>query len=471
MRWICRLYPQLPLEVCEPLADQPAAIVEPSGNRKPLTFTSALAEDRGIHPGMSQTSATGLVPTLQVFPRRPEKEHEAFQTLALDAYRFGSPVVVDEVRLAVWVEVERSLSLFGGWKKLAQALQVPGDHRPFEVRIGAAPTLSAAFLLATVSDKPRRPVIRMEDLPAALAAVPLGALPFDDDALDTLLGAGLRRIGEVLAIPSSSLGKRIGKTNLLALQRLLGQVPEVWEAWLPATIYRRRWDFDLGIETTEGLLFPLRIVMAEFVAYLKVRDLSIQKFQLRLVDSRKRVVVHPVGLLSATRDANRLLRVLREQLDRLALEDSVMSVTVEADRFEPAAAIQDDLFSDVSSQLGEKLAELRERLGSRLGTAAVRQLVVSPDQRPQSAQAVEGSGPTVRGMDHPDRPLWLLTQPQRSNLRRILSPPERIELGWWDDREPALHRDYVIAEDALGRLCWAYRELGHSDWQIHGLWQ
>ena len=420
---------------------------------------------------MSQSSATGLLPSLQVHQRRTEAERGAFETLACEAYRFGSPVVVDQNQLAIWVEVERSLSLFGGWRKLAQGLLAPVEHCPYELRLGVAPTLSAAYLMARISEKPRRPVVRLTDLPAALAALPLQALPFDGDSIDTLHGAGLRRIGEVLAIPTSTLGKRVGKTNLLALNRLLGKVPEVWDAWQPATRYRRHWDFDHGIETTDGLLFPLRIVMAEFVAYLKVRDLSIQKFQLRLIDSRKRTVVHPVGLLSATRDVNRLLRVLREQLDRLQLEDAVMSVTVEADRFEPAAAIQDDLFSDAGAQLGEKLTELRERLSARLGPAAVRQLIVSPDQRPQAAQGMAGSGPCVKGLDHPDRPLWLLSQPQRSNLRRILSPPERLELGWWDDREPALKRDYVVAEDALGRLCWAYREPGRADWQIHGLWQ
>ena len=68
----------------------------------------------------------------------------------------------------------------------------------------------------------------------------LVALPFDRESLQTLHGAGLRTIGEVLAIPGSSLGKRIGARNLLALQRLLGQAPEAWQAWQPPQAWPTR---------------------------------------------------------------------------------------------------------------------------------------------------------------------------------------------------------------------------------------
>lgn len=471
MRWVCRLYPQLPLEVCAPPPDHPCAVVEPRGSRRPLTYVNAPARERGIVPGMSQSSATGLVPELTVFTRRPCDEQAALQALACSAYRFGSPVVINEAALAVWVEVERSIQLFGGWKMMAQALLQPDEQEQYTLRIGSAPTLSAAYLLARASEKPRRAVARVSGIPEALAPLPLVALPFDGESLQALHGAGLRTIGEVLAIPGASLGKRIGAKNLLALQRLLGQAPEAWEAWQPPQAYRRRFEFEQPVENTEALLFPLRVAIGEFVAYLKARDLAIQNFQLRLVDWRKRVVIHPLGLLSPTRDPQRLLLILREQLDRIEIEDGIVEVSIEADRFEPATAIQDDLFSDVSARMGERLTELRERLAARLGAEAVQQLGVSPDQRPEAAQRQRETGPAARGADHPARPLWLLEKPQRIAPRRILSSPERIELGWWDEKGPRVQRDYVLAEDQYGRLCWAYREPGSVDWQLHGLWQ
>lgn len=478
MRWVCHHYPALPLEVLSPPVDQPCAVVEARGNRRLLTYLNPSAYAQGLSLGMAQQAALGRVPQLQVLTRQASAETEALEALACRAYGFGTPVVVDPTTFSVWVEVERSLSLFGGWKRLAEAIQESDERRPYTVRLGSAPTLAAAQLLARASEKPRRPVARLADLPRALSPLPLSLLPFATDRIEVLIGAGLRRIGDVLAIPRAALGKRIGADHLLALQRLLGEVPEVWDAWQPPTIYRRRWEFAEGIESTEALLFPLRIVMAEFVAYLKARDLSVQHFRLRLIDTRKRVVIHPIGLLSPTRDVARMLLVLRERLDHLALEDAVMEVSVEADRFEPASAIQDDLFADISAQAGARFIELRERLIARLGEGVVRQLAVSADQRPErSAEPLAASNPRAanshpaRGTSHPDRPLWLLPKPERIQPRQLLSVPERIELGWWEDRGEPISRDYVVAEDQFGRVCWAYREAGSSDWHLHGLWQ
>ena len=476
MRWVCKHYPQLPLEALAPPADKPCAVIEVRGSRKWLAVLNPLAAHRGLHAGMSLPAAKSLVPELLALARNPEAEAAALSAAACQAYRFGAPVTVGTKELAVWVEVSRSISLFGGWRKLAEALQQPDAHLPWQQQMAAAPTQSCAYLLARASLRPRRPVATLAGIPAALAELPIAALPFDEASLQLLHGAGLRRIAEVLAIPAEALGQRIGAHNLAALQKLLGQQPEAWEAWLPPTTYRRRFDFAEPVETTEALLFPLKMMLGEFVAYLRVRDLSIQHFSLRLVDSRRRVVRHKVGLLSPTRELPRLLTVLREQLDRLQLEDAVIELSLVASRFEPAAARQNDLFEEAGVQVGERLTELKERLAARLGSSALRQLVVSPDQRPeQSSKSTtigEKAALTVRGKQHPERPLWLLAQPQRILPRRLLGPAERIELGWWDAAPgQAPQRDYVLAEDSDGRLCWVFREAGSGQWQLHGLWQ
>ncbi|CAA0350282.1 Uncharacterised protein [Klebsiella pneumoniae] len=87
----------------------------------------------------------------------------------------------------------------------------------------------------------------------------------------------------------------------------------------------------------------------------------------------------------------------------------------------------------------------------------------------------------------PERPLWLLEKPialltrqhypyYRGRLR-LVSMPERIESGWWDD--VLIKRDYFIAEGEKGERYWVYRErvsaskvnAGDEDarWYLHGL--
>jgi protein ImuB len=45
---------------------------------------------------------------------------------------------------------------------------------------------------------------------------------------------------------------------------------------------------------------------------------------------------------------------------------------------------------------------------------------------------------------------------------------ERIDIGWWDDRE--VKRDYFVATTRRGERLWIYRELeGERGWFLHGL--
>ena len=473
MPWICALFPDLPLEalgqVLTLAPDRPAAVCEQTGRGRWLQGVNAAAARRGLRPGMALPSAVARVPQLLALARRPAAEREALNALACWLYRFGTPVTVCPQRQAVWVQVGPSAHLFGGWDGLVGALLA--NLPAYRAQFGVAPTLGCSLLLAVADAGLRQPVRETGDIAAAIGGLPLGLLPFEDQALRLLAGAGLRRIGEVLALPADALGRRLGGAAMLALERLLGRAPEAWEAFVPAARYRRRFAFGDPVDSSEALLFPIKMMLGEFAAYLRARDCAVQNFVLRLRGSGRRASAYPVGLMSPTRDPVRLLRVVRERLERIKLADGVLELRLEADRFEPAAAIQDDLFGS-SALSGQRLLELRERLAARLGSDAVRQIAVSPDRRPEAAMTDAGTnaGPgAVPGWHHPPRPPWLLAQPQRLTPARLLGAPERIELGWWEGEAAA--RDYFVAQDRAGRLCWVYRDLHDGGLYLHGLWQ
>ena len=75
-------------------------------------------------------------------------------------------------------------------------------------------------------------------------------------------------------------------------------------------------------------------------------------------------------------------------------------------------------------------------------------------------------------MSFPVRPLWLFAEPRllgaepRSAELKLLSGPERIESGWWDDNE--IGRDYFIGRDAQGAEVWLYRDRG-GQWFMQGV--
>lgn len=470
MLWLCAWFPDLPLAALALPARQPAAVYRQAGSRQWLHAVNAAAAERGLRPGLPLPAAMARVPQLLAGRRRPAAERAALQGLANWAYRFGTPVTTCAQQQAVWVEVGRGSAPFGGWAGLIGAIEA--DRPPQPAYFGIAPTLAASRLLAGARAGLKRPVWKTQDIAAAIAGLPLSLLPLEASAQRLLADAGLRRIGEVLAIAPAALGQRLGPPALGMLDRLLGRAPEGWRAFTPPARYRRRFEFAEPVHSREALLFPLRLLLDEFAAYLRARDCAVQRFSLGFRDARRQAVTQPVGLLAPTRDAAHLLRVLRERLERAELPDGVLELTLAADRFEPPPVRQDDLFG-ADARSGQRLLELRERLTARLGEAALRQVAVSPGRRPEDAMTAScqpgaGDRAVVADTQHPPRPPWLLAQPQRLTPGRLLGPPERIEAGWW---EAAAGRDYFLAEDAAGRLCWVYRDLGDGVFYLHGLWQ
>jgi protein ImuB len=78
------------------------------------------------------------------------------------------------------------------------------------------------------------------------------------------------------------------------------------------------------------------------------------------------------------------------------------------------------------------------------------------------------------------RPFWLFPKPIKLILRdnrpfyggsplKIVSGPERLEAGWWQDQTEA--RDYYKAQGSEGACYWIYLERVSDDirWYAHGL--
>jgi len=93
------------------------------------------------------------------------------------------------------------------------------------------------------------------------------------------------------------------------------------------------------------------------------------------------------------------------------------------------------------------------------------------DPRPERAwrRALGDAVGGVAAPPRPPRPTWLLPQPVplHDQHLRIVSGPERLESGWWDEDEA--RRDYYVVETAPGRRGWAFVAPGRVDgWMLHG---
>ena len=105
-------------------------------------------------------------------------------------------------------------------------------------------------------------------------------------------------------------------------------------------------------------------------------------------------------------------------------------------------------------------------------SAAVYGLHAVPEHRPEKAwsKGPEGSGRPTE-LPREARPLWLLQKPvaieARKDTLQLVSGPERIESGWWDEQDVA--RDYYTAKNGDGQKLWVFRVRRTRSWFLHGL--
>lgn len=473
--WLCLRLPSLPLEALPLPGDGPCVVFERQQKRKLLVCGNPAAEALGFTWGQELGAATALAPYLKAVERNPRAEREALRALAAAAYAVSSQVTVQPGAPApdahaVWLEIASSLGLFGGvdalLDRLRQSLAALGSRAEF----GIAPTLEGASLLAG-----RAPAFDRTTLWRSLETLPLASLPVDADTRAALAGSGLRTLGEVLALPLDALARRFAPAFTDYLGRVTGRLPDARRLYRPPEQYRRRFEFDGALETTEALRLPIRRMLAELAAYLVARDTGVAAFTLEFEHeagapdlaqgAAGRRTLLEIGLASPSRDATHLQVLAHTRLEKLSVPAPVEALVLRAERFAPVRVRQFDLFAPRSVEEDEWQAVV-DRLRARLGAAAVQGLGLRADHRPEKAWM---RTPTETMRQDKPRPLWLLPEPRAlGQPPKCLRGPERIEGGWWDGADA--QRDYYVAESGEGARLWVYREHCSGRWFVHGLW-
>jgi len=465
MLYLCLSLPQLPLEARQPASDEPVAVTDRRGSKRWLIACNHPAFDVGLRPGLNATTALTLRPDLRLAERSRSQELEALKSLAAWSEQFSGWVSYDAERLLLWMEVGSSLRYFQGLDVLRGRIESGLIQLGYCAAFGIAPTLEAAAALCRLDDPPA--IDRTDMLVEAVRSLPLAALALDEDTADALAGLGLHTFGELLALPRDSLARRFGPELVDYLDRLTGAAPDPRTPYRAPARYRRRFELLGSVESTEGLLFPLRRLLHELQGYLLGRDTALQAVQIELRHDGIAPTQLEIRTTRPMRDAVRLFALVRERLERTALPAPVEEIVIGADRFVPLGDTQIELL-DGGQRRDEGWAGLIDKLRARLGDSAVRQLGLRDDHRPERAWCViDGKAPAAE-VPYQERPLWLMEPRPIGILPRRLGQPERIEAGWLEGEDES--RDYYIAETEDGARLWLYRVGGKGQWYVHGLW-
>ncbi|MBJ9974263.1 DNA polymerase Y family protein [Pseudomonas sp. S75] len=469
MLWACILLPQLALDTVlrgRDDADSPLVVLSGPAQRRVLQAVNAAAAQLGLRAGQTLTAARALAEGFTCVEVEAARIEQVEQLLAAWAYRFSAQVSLHYPR-AVLLEVGSSLQLFGPWPRFEARLREELKALGLRHRIVLASNPVAARMLANGHDGLASTC--PEQTRELLANMPLDRIGLPVEAAQALARMGLRRLGEMLALPRDTLARRFPATVQLHVDRLLGLRSQGLDFYQPPDRFESRLELNFDVQSHQALLFPLRRLINDLAAFLAGRDCGVQSFELHLEHVEVADTVLRVGLLAAEREAALLFELARGRLEPLRIPAPVRNLRLLADDLPPFVPQHRALF-DPRAQQAQPWEQLRERLRARLGEGSVTGLYAVADHRPEQAWlAEERRAATPLPVLPGSRPGWLLAQPQALPEGGLhwLGQAERIESGWWDGGD--VRRDYYRIETREGLRGWAYRDLaepGHL-W-LHG---
>lgn len=492
MLWLALHLPRLPLEVF-PSLPSPSAIV----SRERVVVADADAVSAGVLPGLRVAEAWAFLPALAIQERDAGRERAALTRLACWAGGFTSEICVLPPQTLL-LEVAGSLRLFGGVARLFERIVTGCSEQGFTSQAALAPTPLAAQWLAFAGD--REPCLDADQLPQRLGRLPLAVLDLSAQSRARLASFGVRSVADLLRLPRAGLARRLGADFAADLARALGELPDPRARFVFPERFSEQLELPMRVEKATALGFVGRRLITSLCGWLAARRGGISECLFEFAHERgarqRPATVLVLRFAGATRDAERIARVLGEHLQRLELPAAAELISLRAEAPEALPGHTVSLLGEYGGRAGgESLAALVERLQARLGSGSVHALSAVAEHRPENASrpvsprvpARERSpagllaAAALRDTSCAPRPLWLLARPQIlrevagrpqcGGPLRLLAGPERIESGWWDDAEPAtvgdVRRDYFVAISLRSEWLWVFRS--RAGWFLHGV--
>ncbi len=482
-------------------------LVSDGGQRRLVERCCEVAAAAGVRPGMTLAHARALLPLdgVRVEPFRPRRDEAALRALAAWAVRF-TPLAAPDPPDGLLLDVTGCERLYGGEGALVDRIAGAVANLGLRPRLAVAPTLGCAWAVARYG-RGERAIIPEGGARAALAPLPLAALRIEA-AAEALAEVGVTTIGQLMALPRSSLPSRFGTGALRRLDQALGTAPELLDPVRPVEPVCASWTLAGPTTDPEAAHRVVRELVGRLCAQLAARESGAQSLELDLRGPDMAPVLLTATLSRPSRSPAHLWSLLRPQLERTHLADGVESFTLLAPRTRRLPHEQAERWREGGAgddaALAPAMGELIDILTSRLGADRV----LAPDpaeshrpeqvvrfrpilDRPEHARRA-APGAALADADRPSvlferpepvnaialapdgAPRWLSWRGAEHHLTAGLGP-ERIGPEWWrrggmgEGRgEPT--RDYFKVQDRAGLWLWVFHEPDEGRWFVHGVW-
>lgn len=473
----------------------PLVIVIQTGRRQLIHSACPVATSLGLVPGVTVAHARALCPDLEFIPADIAADAAALDRIAVHAARHWTPAAAVSGTDGLWLDVTGTTHLFGGEERFCRRMAGFLARLGLTARVAVADTPGAAHALAR-HGRDATTIVQPGGTVQAIAALPVAALRFEDDALAACRRFGLERVADLLPLPRGPLSRRLGRAAIERLDQAVGRIAEPIEPRdvREAPRVARRLLEPVG--TPEAIAQVIEDVVGDIVEVLRERGLGARSLVLSLmrVDGTEQHV--PIGTARATREARHLTRLFHLRMDRIdpgmGIEEARLAVTLAEGL--GASEIVSPLAGD---GVAPDLSEVVDQIAGRTGRVAAFRATMAESDVPERGVRRVGPLEPTSGWPVWSRPARLLCSPEPLHAVIALLPdhpprrftwrgrahevvagdgPERIHGEWWvRDREVWAVRDYFRVEDREGRRYWVFRrgdgvdaDTGDLTWWMHG---
>lgn len=473
------------------------AITEGVAPLQRVVTINRAARSQGVSHGMSKVQAEATGPLL-FRNRSVVEEVAAFEILLEVAERFSprteaiSGPLNEYARarsFAVSLLIDRTGTemLFGTAEQYARKLRSELEAAGFPCSVATCSNAEASLLLA----RSHRGVtcVKTNELASQLAPLPVALLGCDDATLAIFRRWGIRTLGELAALPESSLISRIGQ-QARRLQRLARGiedhllVPEEVELVLSETA-----TLDTPLVLLDSLLFVISPMLERIMRRAVEHAYALRSLTLCLQLDKVPPCERHIRPAIATQSRELLLKLLNLELQTHPPQAAILGVTLTAEAARPQTA-QRGLFQAQFPE-PDKLDILLARLRSIAGEHNVGAAELCNSHRDDEVTMTAFRPSVLAVSSSPSKPPCLTlrrlrpAQPVRVSLKSgapslLFWQGERFELAevkgpwqssgyWWDGRMWEYDEwDAIVAQPSYAlRLCF---ERAPNMWTLAGIY-
>ena len=486
-QWLALYFPALALDVfrLQGLPEsQPQVVID----EQRVSHINPAAEAAGILPGCTLATAYSISCDLDYFERDIQLEQAHLADLAQALYRYSSMVSLEAPDCIV-LEIRASRMLWGDDDVISQNALTLCKDMGYMAIARCATTPKAAIALARGQKK------RLFDVP--LYVLELLDQGFSQRNLERLSNMGIYTLGQLVQLPRSGLGKRLGQRLTQYIGRLQGELPDPRRHIRPASHFCRQQHLLKPINSKGVLLQgPMPHLAKQLEHWLIAHQQGCTALRWHFAPFKGPATELSIRFGKGRQRHQDILKLSALKLEGTELPAEVLSIKLEIMLAQPWLNDNQDLFGSTAS-VTLAVSELVDELTSRLGANSCFSLQFKPQHSPERAwQTSTGVSEQAHASPEADpvatsirsgallpgqRPLWLLQKPQRVSAQhlQLLQGPERLTRSQALANPAGTHswhyRDYYVARHVQGALCWAYQtgqtgaESGQAGaWYLHG---